>query len=57
LHYAGEIAATAFVGHLPGIKPRQEEIEDAIRMIRDGYAHSTKAMHALVALFLWDRFG
>lgn len=57
LHYAGEIAATAFVGHLPGIKPRQEEIEDAICMIRDGYAYLTKAMHALVALFLWDRFG
>ena len=57
LHYAGEIAATAFTKHLPGIKPRQEEIGDAIRMIRDGYAHLTKAMHALVVLFLWDRFG
>ena len=57
LHYAGEIAATAFTKHLPGIKPRQEEIEDGIGMIRHGYAHLTKAMHALVVLFLWDRFG
>jgi hypothetical protein len=57
LHYAGEIAATAFTKHLPGIKPRQEEIGDAIRMIRDGYDHLTKAMHALVILFLWDHFG
>jgi len=57
LHYAGEIAATAFARSLPGIKPRQQEIEDAIRMIRDGYAHLTKAMHALVVLFLWERFG
>jgi hypothetical protein len=57
LHYAGEIAATAFTRSLPGIKPRQEEIEDAIQMVRDGYAHLTKAMHALVILFLWDRFG
>jgi hypothetical protein len=56
LHYAGEIAATAFTKHLPAIKPRQEEIGDTIRMIRDGYAHLTKAMHALVVLFLWDRF-
>jgi len=57
LHYAGEIAATAFTKYLPGIKPRQEEIEDAICVIRDGYAHLTKAMHALVVLFLWGRFG
>lgn len=57
LHYAGEIVATAFVKSLPGVKPRQEEIEDAIRMIRDGYAHATKSMHALIILFLWDRFG
>ena len=57
LYYAGEIAATAFAGNLPGVKPRQEEIHDTIRMIGDGYAHLTKAMHVLVVLFLWDRFG
>ena len=42
--------------NLPGIKPRKEEVEDAIQMIRDGYAHATKSMHALVVLFLWERF-
>jgi hypothetical protein len=41
---------------LPGVKERGEEIADAIRMIRDGYAHATKAMHALIIVFLWDRF-
>jgi hypothetical protein len=57
LFYAGEIAATAFTKVLPGVKPRQEEIEDTIRMIRDGYAQATRSMHALILLFLWDRFG
>jgi hypothetical protein len=56
LHYAGEIAATAFTKSLPGIKPRAEAIEDAICMIRDAYSHATQAMHALIVLFLWDRF-
>ena len=56
LHYAGEIAATAFTKSLPGVKPRAEEIKDVIRAIRDGYAHATRAMHSLVIAFLWDRF-
>jgi hypothetical protein len=56
LHFAGEIAATAFTKSLPGRKPRGEEIEDVIRTIRDAYAHATQTMHALVIAFLWDRF-
>jgi hypothetical protein len=56
LHYAGEIAATAFTRNLPRLKPRSEEVSDAIRMIRDGYAYATRSMHALIILFLWDRF-
>jgi len=56
LHYAGEIAATAFAKSLPGIKPRQEEIDDAIQMISEGYAHAVRSAHALVILFLWERF-
>ena len=56
LHYAGEIAATAFARSLPGIKSREEEISDAIRMIRDGYEHAVHSMHALIILFLWERF-
>ena len=55
-YYAGEIAATAFTKVLPGVKPRQEEIGDTIRMIRDGYRQATRSMHALILLFLWDRF-
>ena len=57
LYYAGELAATAFTRKLPGVKPREEEIADAIRMMRDGYAHATRSMHALIILFLWERFG
>jgi hypothetical protein len=57
LYYAGELAATAFTRHLPGVKSRSEEIEDAIKMFRDGYAHATGSMHALIILFLWERFG
>ena len=56
LHYAGELAATAFTKSLPGIKPRSEEIEDAIRMIAEAYAYATGALHALAIAFLWDRF-
>jgi hypothetical protein len=56
LHYAGEIAAMAFTKSLPGIKPRAEEIEDAICMIRDAYSQAAQAMHALIVLFVWDRF-
>ena len=56
LHYAGEIAATAFAMKLPGVRPREDEISEAIRMMRDGYAHATKSMHSLIVLFLWERF-
>lgn len=56
LHYAGEIAATAFTKSLPGIKPRSEEIEDAIRMVAEAYAYATGALHALAIAFLWNRF-
>jgi hypothetical protein len=56
LYYAGEIAATAFTKTLPGLKPSAEEIADTIQMIREAYSHATQAMHALIVLFLWDRF-
>lgn len=56
LYFAGEIAATAFVGTLPGVKTRDEEVPEAIKMVRDGYAYATRSMHALIILFLWDRF-
>lgn len=56
LFFAGELAATAFTRRLPGVKPRPEEIKDAIVMMRDGYAHATRSMHALIILFLWERF-
>lgn len=56
LHYAGEIAATAFSRSLPGKKRRIEEFADVICTIRDAYAHATQAMHALVIAFLWNRF-
>jgi hypothetical protein len=56
LHYAGEIAAAAFTKTLPGIKSRQGDIEDAIKMMRDAYVHAANSMHALIIIFLWDRF-
>ena len=57
LYYAGELAATAFTRNLPGVKPRGAEIADAIKMMSEGYAHATRSMHALIILFLWERFG
>jgi hypothetical protein len=56
LHYAGEIAATAFTKSLPGREPRADEIKEVICTIRDAYAHAARAMHAVVIAFLWDRF-
>jgi hypothetical protein len=56
LYFAGELAATAFTRRLPGVKPGAEQIKDAIIMMRDGYAHATRSMHALIILFLWERF-
>jgi hypothetical protein len=56
LHYAGELAATAFVKILPGIKTRDEELKDTIQTIAAAYGEATRAMHALLLLFLWDRF-
>jgi len=56
LYYAGEIAVTAFTRDLPGIKSREEEIEHVIRTIRAGYSKATEAMHALIIVFLWERF-
>jgi hypothetical protein len=53
---AGEIAATAFAETLPGVKPRQEEIDKTIRMVKESYRHATASMHALLVEFLWDRF-
>ncbi len=54
LYYAGELAATAFTQRLPGGK---DQNADAIRMVRDGYSHAARSMHALIILFLWERFG
>jgi hypothetical protein len=56
LHYAGDIAATAFTKSLPGLKARETEIQETIRTIRDSYHHATLSMHVLLILFLWDRF-
>jgi hypothetical protein len=56
LHYAGEIAATAFTRALPSDEPRDERIEHAIKMIRDGYERATRSMHALIVWWLWERF-
>ncbi len=55
LHCAGEIAATAFVKTLPGVKPREEEIKDAIEMIISCHRQATGSMHALILAFLWER--
>jgi hypothetical protein len=56
LHYVGEIVATAFAKALPGIQGREDEIQDAIQMIRKGYHHAAHTMQTLIILFLWDRF-
>jgi hypothetical protein len=55
LRGASRIAAAEFAGSAPASTLGPEAIKDAICMIRDGYAHATQAMHALVAAFVWER--
>ncbi len=56
LHFAGEIVATAFARSLDHDKPRDDELSRVIGTIRDCYEQASKAMHALAAAFLWERF-
>ncbi len=52
----GQSAAPALARSLPAIEVSRDRIKDALNTIRDGYAHATQAIHALVAAFVRDRF-
>jgi hypothetical protein len=56
LYYAGEVAAVAFTRHLLGNKPRSEKLSRVMQTANEAYYHATSSMHALILLFLWDRF-
>jgi hypothetical protein len=51
----GQSAAPTLARSLPATEVSRERIKDALNTIRDGYAHATQAIHALVAAFVGDR--
>jgi hypothetical protein len=56
LHFAGEIAASAFLRHLPGGSV-QEKLDGFIRdVLVEGYKHAAQAVQVLLVLYLWPRF-
>lgn len=56
LHFAGSIAASAFVRHLPGSN-LQEKLDGFINgVLVEGYGHAANAVHFLLVLYLWPRF-
>lgn len=52
---AGQSTAPALARSLPAIEVSGEQIKDGLNTIRDGYAHATEAIHALVAAFVRDQ--
>ena len=57
LNFAGELAGSAFVRHLPGASI-EEQVETFMQKILvEGYRHASQAVHVLAALYLWPRFG
>ena len=56
-HFAGNIAASAFLKHLPG-ETVQEQVETFMKdTLVEGYHHAMKSVQVLAALYLWPRFG
>lgn len=57
LHFAGDIAASAFLRHLPGATVH-EQVERFLKgVLVEGYRHATNSVQVLLALILWPRFG
>jgi len=56
LHFAGEIAASALLRHLPNddIKEYKALLED---VIKPAYTHACRCVQVLVFKYLWERFG
>jgi hypothetical protein len=57
LLFAGEIAATASLRHLPGAESEERARKLAVDLIKKGSTHATAAMYVLVENFLLERFG
>ena len=57
LHFAGEIAANAFVRHLCGATVT-DKVEALFRdVLMPAYGHATVAVKIIAASYLWHRFG
>jgi hypothetical protein len=57
LHFAGEIAASAFLRHLPGASVEQQVVFFMRDVLVEGYRHAKECAQVLLVLNLWPRFG
>jgi len=55
LHFAGEIAATAFLRHLQG-STNSKKIIRLLRILTAGYKHSVWTTNVLIENYLWEKF-
>lgn len=57
LHFAGSIAAEAFLKHLGGVTVH-EKVQGFIRgVLKEAYHYATNSVQILLVLYLWPRFG
>lgn len=57
LHFAGEIAATSFLRHLPGVTDEEKVKRFFEEVLLEGYKAATKSVHFLLAVIISPRFG
>jgi hypothetical protein len=57
LHFAGEIAASAFLRHLPGVSVEQQVGGFIKNVLVEGYRHAANCVQIILVLHLWPRFG
>jgi hypothetical protein len=55
LHYAGELAATAFAKGVPG-NTSSERIKNAIRIVAEAHGHAASFTRVMLSEYLFDRF-
>ena len=57
LRFVGEIAAAAFIRHLPGTGAGEQVGGFMNDVLAPGYRHATECVHILAVLYLFPRFG
>ena len=56
LHFVSQIAGVAVLRHVPGNDP-ESKIRYLTELIFEGYRRSRDVVNAVIAFYLWERFG